>query len=178
MWFKMHTLRSAIAIAAALGQALAQTQITVNFGSALQVIDGFGVSQAFTRAAEFKNLASTPRQKGLDYLFSTTTGAGLTIIRNRIGSGGAGDSILPTSPGSPGGTPRYVWDSSDSSQVWFTQSAMSYGVKTIYADAWSAPGFMKTNGVQANGGWLCGVTGRTCSSGDWRYFISLSNSLH
>ncbi|KIJ36535.1 carbohydrate-binding module family 1 protein [Sphaerobolus stellatus SS14] len=151
-----------------LNLVLAQTQITVNLNSTLQEIDGFGVSQAFGRAEEFYNLASGPRQQGLDYLFSTSTGAGLTIIRNRIGSGGSGDSILPNSPGSPSGTPQYVWDGDDSGQVWFSKQAMSYGVNTIYADAWSAPGFMKTNGNQDNGGWLCGVTGESCSSGDWR----------
>ncbi|KAG8912802.1 hypothetical protein FRC01_004889 [Tulasnella sp. 417] len=164
----MPTFSKIAVIAVNVGLTLAQTSVTVNVGSTLQQIDGFGVSQAFGRANEFKNLAATPRTKGLDYLFSTTTGAGLTIIRNRIGSGGSGDSILPNSPGSPTGTPSYVWDGSDSGQVWFSQSAMSYGVKTIYADAWSAPGFMKTNGNQGNGGWLCGVTGKTCSSGDWR----------
>ena len=153
---------------AALGLVAAQAQITVNISSTLQAIDGFGVSQAFGRAKEFSNMASGPRQQGLDYLFSRETGAGLTIIRNRIGSGGTGDSILPNSPGSPNGTPSYTWDHDDSGQVWFSKSAMTYGVKTIYADAWSAPGFMKTNNNENNGGYLCGVTGHTCSSGDWR----------
>ena len=77
-------------LVANIGFALAQTTVTVNAGSTLQQIDGFGVSQAFGRATEFKNLATTPRTQGLDYLFSTSTGAGLTIIRNRIGSGGSG----------------------------------------------------------------------------------------
>ena len=36
------------------------------------------------------------------------------------------------------------------------------------ADAWSAPGFMKTNGSQINGGTLCGGPGATCDTGDWR----------
>jgi O-glycosyl hydrolase len=45
---------------------------------------------------------------------------------------------------------------------------MSYGVKAIYADAWSAPGFMKNTGKEAGGGYLCGTTGHSCSSGDWR----------
>ena len=52
--------------------------------------------------------------------------------------------------------------------MWFSKQAISYGVKTIYADAWSAPGFMKTNCNEANGGYLCGTTGHSCSSGDWR----------
>lgn len=164
----MHFLTPTLTIFASLAATVrAQTQVTVNAASTLQEIDGFGVSQAFTRAKEFYDTAPEPRQKGLDYLFNVETGAGLTIIRNRIGST-VNDSILPRSPGSPTGTPQYVWDSSDSRQVWFSQEAMKYGVKTIYADAWSAPGFMKTNGNEAGGGYLCGVTGRTCSSGDWR----------
>lgn len=149
------------------GAALSQTTITINANSLLQEIDGFGVSQAFTRAKEFYNSSPVPRQKGLDYLFSTTMGAGLTIIRNRIGST-ANDTILPRSPGSPSDAPQYVWDGSDSSQIWFSKEAMKYGVKTIYANAWSAPSFMKTNNNEANGGYLCGVTGRSCASGDWR----------
>ena len=84
-----------------LGLVGAQTAITINVGSTIQEIDGFGVSQAFKRAKEFQSMNVGPRQQALDYLFNTTTGAGLTVIRNRIGSGGSGDSILPTSPGSP-----------------------------------------------------------------------------
>lgn len=148
-------------------RALSQTTITINANSLLQEIDGFGISQAFTRANEFYASNPVPRQKGLDYLFSTATGAGLTIIRNRIGSS-TNDTILPRSPGSPSGAPQYVWDGSDSSQIWFSKEAMKYGVKTIYANAWSAPGFMKTNNNEVNGGYLCGVSGRSCASGDWR----------
>jgi len=78
------------------------------------------------------------------------------------------NSILPTNPGSPSATPKYVWDGKDSGQLFMAQQAVAYGVKTIYADAWSAPGFMKTNGNDANGGYLCGLSGHSCSSGDWR----------
>ena len=45
---------------------------------------------------------------------------------------------------------------------------VKYGVKTFYANAWSAPGFMKTNNRDSNGGGLCGIPGYTCASGDWR----------
>lgn len=160
---------AAVAFLAAASPALTQTTITVDLASQLQEMDGFGVSQAFNRAAEFQAMDPDPRTQGLDYLFSTTTGAGLSIIRNRIGSGGAGDSILPTSPGSPDGTPDYDFDGDDEGQVWFSQQAISYGVSTIYADAWSAPGFMKTNRDETGGGYLCGVAGHDdCSSGDWR----------
>ena len=163
----MRTFATTPTLLACLGLAMAQTQITVNVGSTLQEIDGFGVSQAFKRAKEFFETDPTPRQQGLDYLFSRETGAGLTIIRNRIGSTDT-DTILPKSPGSPSGTPVYVLPDDDTKQIWFSQEARKYGVTTIYADAWSAPGFMKTNNNEANGGYLCGVTGHSCSSGDWR----------
>jgi len=159
---------SKVALAAVQLSGLAAAQLTVNANSKLQVIDGFGISQAFGRATEFQNAASAMQKTALDYLFSTTTGAGFSIIRNRIGSGGSGDSIEPNSPGSPSATPSYTFNNNDAGQVWFSKQAMSYGVNTIFADAWSAPGFMKTNGDQANGGYLCGTTGHTCSSGDWR----------
>ncbi|KAK1513359.1 cellulosome enzyme [Colletotrichum costaricense] len=98
---------------------------------------------------EFQN-APTALQKGaLDLLFSPIKGAGFSIIRNRLGSGGKGDSILPTSPGSPAGKPTYTWGNDDSGQVWFTKQAVSYGVNKIYTDAWSAPGFMKTSDTYA-----------------------------
>lgn len=140
----MSSLLTLAAIAAGLGKAYAQSSITVNVASTLQQMDGFGVSQAFGRAGEFRDLLTgDPQKQGLDYLFNTTTGAGLTIIRNRIGSGTTSeDSILPKNPGSPTAAPEYIFDDDDSGQVWFSQQAMKYGVKTIYADAWSAPGFM------------------------------------
>ncbi|KAK7017656.1 glycoside hydrolase [Favolaschia claudopus] len=146
----------------------AQTTVTVQAGTTFQTMDGFGFSEAFGHANDLFNYPASEQKQVLDLLFSTTTGAGMTIIRNRIGSGGSGDSILPKSPGCPTCTPAYSWDGSDGHQVWFSQQAMSYGVKTIYADAWSAPGFMKTNGNEINGGTLCGVTGASCSSGDWK----------
>ncbi|KAJ0316452.1 hypothetical protein Brms1b_005482 [Colletotrichum noveboracense] len=160
-------LLSTLIAVAGLG-VVARGQITVDTSSKLQKIDGFGFSQAFGRAKEFQNAPAALQQEALDLLFSTDKGAGFSIIRNRIGSGGKGDSILPTSPGSPSGKPTYSWDDDNSGQVWFTKQAVSYGVKQIYADAWSAPGFMKTSGNEATAGYLCGTTGHTCSSGDWR----------
>ncbi|EED17733.1 conserved hypothetical protein [Talaromyces stipitatus ATCC 10500] len=107
--------------------------VTIDPKSQLQVIDGFGISQAFGRASQFKALAQGPQQKGLDYLFNTTTGAGLSIIRNRIGSGSnSADSIEPNSPGSPNAKPTYIWDGDDEGQVWFSQEAMGYGYLHYY----------------------------------------------
>ncbi|GDY42492.1 hypothetical protein SANT12839_033740 [Streptomyces antimycoticus] len=63
-------------------------------------------------------------------------------------------SIQPTDPGGPDAPPRYVWDVDDGGQVWLAKEAKRYGVTRFYADAWSAPGYMKTNGTDANGGTL------------------------
>ena len=41
-------------------------------------------------------------------------------------------------------------------------------MKYIYADAWSADGYMKTNNTDTYGGYLCGVWNTSCASGDWR----------
>ncbi|OIW27146.1 glycoside hydrolase [Coniochaeta ligniaria NRRL 30616] len=147
--------------------------LTVNLAQKYQEIDGFGFSEAFQRAYNIYNLPEPKRSQLVDLLFSVTTGAGFTIVRNGIGSSQSSQSdwmntFLPASPGSPTAEPAYVWDGKDSGQVWVSQQALRYGVKTFYGDAWSAPGFMKTNGKDTNGGQLCGVSGASCSSGDWK----------
>ncbi|KAJ7174964.1 glycoside hydrolase, partial [Mycena crocata] len=145
------------------------TSISVTLGTTFQTMDGFGVSQAFGRAANIFTATASAQTAALDLLFSPTVGAGFTILRNRIGNGNTvADSILPTSPGSPTSTPNYQFDNNDSSQIWLSQKAIGYGVKTFYADAWGAPGFMKTNGAIGGGGTLCGVSGASCASGDWK----------
>ncbi|KAH6912272.1 hypothetical protein BKA70DRAFT_829965 [Coprinopsis sp. MPI-PUGE-AT-0042] len=78
---------------------------TINADSLLQEIDGLGISQASTRANEFSASDLVPCQQGLDYLFSTTTGAGFAIVRNRSGSS-TNDAILPRLSGSPSGAPH------------------------------------------------------------------------
>lgn len=143
----------------------AASSITVNGSTTFQVIDGFGASSAFGIASLIRNLSTATQ--AMDALFSTSTGAGLTIVRL-----GIAPSFEPNPPsGGPNGTPVYSWNGSDNSQVWFAQTAKTYGANTIYADAWTAPAFMKTNNSTSNGGFLCGLTGSGapgCSSGDWR----------
>lgn len=68
------------------------------------------------------------------------------------------NTILPTCPAMANGTPEYKWDGKDSGQLWLSQKAWGYGVRTFYANAWSAPGCMKTNNDDTNGGQLCGVS--------------------
>lgn len=146
----------------------AASTVTVDGSTHYQTMDGFGFSNAFGPASTLQNLSSSAEQKKiLDLLFSPTTGAGFTILRNEFPSDS--NTIEPNAPSSPTATPTYVALGSSQGQVWLAQQAQSYGVKQFYGDAWSAPGFMKTNGSEANGGTLCGSPGAsTCSTGDWR----------
>ncbi|CAK7213081.1 GH30 xylanase [Sporothrix bragantina] len=148
--------------------------VTVDLAKTYQTMDGFGTSEAFQRAVQMSKLSETNQRLALDLLFSTEKGAGMTILRNGIGSSPdmSSDHMVSIATKNPGGPTKpliYNWDNSDNKQLWVAQEAVhTYGVKNIYADAWSAPGYMKTNGNDANGGSLCGVSGATCSSGDWR----------
>ncbi|MGP4110998.1 glycoside hydrolase family 30 protein [Streptomyces sp. 4N509B] len=149
---------------------------TVDLGRELQTMDGFGISQAFQRAAVMdglQGLSEENQREVLDLLLDRETGAGISILR--LGIGSSPDevydhmrSIQPTDPGGPDATPRYEWDGYDGGQVWLAREAQAHGVERFFADAWSAPGYMKTNGSDANGGTLCGLSGASCGSGDWR----------
>ena len=150
---------------------------TVDFDTQLKRIDGFGTSQAFQRAAVQRGLFGMTKEhqrEVLDLLFNRETGVGLSILRLGIGSSPLGSpwdlmpSIQPENPGGPSARPRYLWDGDDSGQLWLAKEAYNYGVRRFYADAWSAPGYMKTNGTDYGGGMLCGVAGADCPSGDWR----------
>jgi O-glycosyl hydrolase len=172
--YPLHPLLGLVPLAMASMDRRQATTLTVNLGQTYQTMDGFGVSEAFQRAVTIQKLSEPERRRALDLLFDVTKGAGLSILRNGIGS--SPDmrddhmvSIQPRSPGGPQSAPKYTWDGSDNGQLWVsTEAVHTYGVKTIYANAWSAPGYMKTNGDDANGGTLCGLPGASCSSGDWR----------
>jgi glucuronoarabinoxylan endo-1,4-beta-xylanase len=142
--------------------------ITVDSTTKYQTIDGFGISEAFGEAGLLHGLPPTVQQQILDDLFSTARGAGLDILRNMISSS-PDSTIEPTNPGSPLVPPTYVWKEDDQGQVWLSQLVeKNYGITQIYANAWSAPAFMKTNGSEANGGQLCGSLGAYCRSGNWQ----------
>jgi glucuronoarabinoxylan endo-1,4-beta-xylanase len=145
--------------------------VTISLDKRYQRIDGFGVSEGFGQA---KTLMSTPasvQRQVLGLLYSPTRGAGLTILRNEI-SADAGFTIEPKAPSSPTGKPSYLplaEVDNDQGQLWFAQRIKAdYGVSNVFADAWSAPAFMKSNNSAINGGTLCGVPGTSCKSGDWR----------
>ncbi|MBC6458201.1 glycoside hydrolase family 30 protein [Actinomadura sp. HBU206391] len=178
------TLGTVMALAAPAAPALATgaPSGSVDFRSGLQPIDGFGFAQPFQRASLMRGTPAPGNTEGLppakqrevlDLLLSRDKGAGLSILR--LGIGSSADSVYdhmrtiqPTDPGGPDAPPKYEWDGDDGGQVWLAKQAKAYGVKRFYADAWSAPGYMKDNGTDANGGTLCGLSGTTCASGDWR----------
>jgi O-glycosyl hydrolase len=162
---------TALGVVVPAAPALAADTATINGATTYQTMAGFGLSEAFGQASAVMNASSSAQQQVFSDLFSTTSGAGLDIIRNWIGAD-PGNSIEPNNPGGPNASPGYVSLASigqDSGQLWFDQQAKAqYGVTNVFADAWSAPGFMKTNNSADNGGQVCGVTGTSCGSGDWR----------
>ena len=162
--------------------AFAVGTATVNGNTAFQTMTGFGASEAFGEASTVMNAEPSVRQHVLDLLFSPTSGAGLSILRNEIPSDPKG-TIEPTAPSSPTAAPSYRALGDDQGQEWLAKQAQSYGVKQFFADAWGAPAFMKTNKSDANGGTLCGVPGAGCSSGDWRqayanYLVQYAKDYH
>ena len=161
----------AAGMVAVSGPALAADTATINGATTYQTMAGFGASEAFGQAQTVMNLPTAEQQQVLNLLYSPTSGAGLTILRNEI-SADSGSTIEPSAPASPTATPSYVSLASinqDAGQLWFAQQIKAdYGVSNVFADAWTAPAFMKTNDSADNGGTLCGVTGATCASGDWR----------
>jgi O-glycosyl hydrolase len=155
----------------ASAQTAAGHTAVINGAIRHQVITGFGASEAFGQAETVMNAPAAVQQQALSLLYSPASGAGLTILRNEI-SADQGSTIEPAAPASPTATPSYLPLSAinqDQGQLWFAQQIRAdYGVRDVFADAWSPPAFMKTNDSVDNGGTLCGVPGASCASGDWR----------
>lgn len=172
---KLLLLNAFVARAAATPTSMSGISVSVNPNIRFQEIDGFGASQAFQRAEDIfgkYGLPAVNQSLVLDLLYDEKVGAGFTILRNGIGSSNSSNSnfmnsIEPISPGNPDASPAYVWDHYNSGQFPLAQQAYARGLKTLYANAWSAPGFMKTNDDENNGGYLCGVTNEPCAGGNW-----------
>jgi O-glycosyl hydrolase len=90
----------------------AASTITVDLAKTYQTMDGFGCSFAFQRANLITNMSDKVKQRRLlDLLFNTTSGAGLSIIRNGIGSSPDSSSdhmntFAPKNPGGPKAAPQ------------------------------------------------------------------------
>jgi O-glycosyl hydrolase len=144
--------------------------VAINAATHYQRIAGFGVSEGFGQAKTLRSAPASVQKQVLSLLYSPMRGAGLTILRNEI-SADKGFTIEPKAPRSPTAKPSYLTLAEigqDQGQLWLAkQIKADYGA-SVFADAWSAPGFMKTNHSAINGGTVCGVTGARCKSGDWR----------
>jgi len=154
----------------ASGGGAAEAKVTISSVTHYQRIAGFGVSEGFGQAKTVMNAPAPVQQQVLSLLYSPTRGAGLTILRNEI-SADAGFTIEPRAPSSPTGKPSYLTLAQvdqDQGQLWFAQRIRADYGASVFADAWSAPAFMKTNDSAINGGTVCGVPGASCQSGDWR----------
>jgi O-glycosyl hydrolase len=160
-----------LVIVAPATSASAASVATIDGSVRYQTIAGFGASEAFGQAQQIMNAPAATQQEALNLLFSPSSGAGLTILRNQIGAD-PGATIEPTAPASPTAPPSYVSlqsVNSDQGQLWLAQTIrQEYGVRDVFADAWTAPAYMKTNDSTSGGGTLCGVPGATCASGDWQ----------
>jgi O-glycosyl hydrolase len=160
-----------LVIVAPATSASAASVATIDGSVRYQTIAGFGASEAFGQAQQIMNAPAATQQEALNLLFSRSSGAGLTILRNQIGAD-PGATIEPTAPASPTAPPSYVSlqsVNSDQGQLWLAQTIrQEYGVRDVFADAWTAPAYMKTNDSTSGGGTLCGVPGATCASGDWQ----------
>ncbi|KAF2225771.1 glycoside hydrolase superfamily [Elsinoe ampelina] len=147
--------------------------ITVKPQVQYQQIDGIGVSEAFQRSNVLYGLNEPYRSEVLDLLF-TAKGAGLTILRNGIGSSVSNPwdlmaSIAPVAPASNSSALNFIpLPNDDQHQVWLAKQAKARGTNYFYADAWSADPYMKTNNNENFGGNLCGVRNTSCATGDWR----------
>ena len=173
---RTHILATAI-MAASVGlvgvveatpaHAQASATASVNGATKYQRISGFGASEAFSQALFLMNDSHSVQKEVLKLLYSTKTGAGLSILRNAIGSTKLWDTIEPTAPASPSATPTYGPLGNDLGQEWLATTIQhKYGVNQFFADAWSAPPFMKTSDSDTSGA-LCGVPGASCASGNW-----------
>jgi hypothetical protein len=79
------SLATLSALLAVTAEATSGATVKVNSKTEYQKYDGTGVSEAFQRSLVLHELDLPSQKLALDYLF-TTKGAGMTILRNGLGS--------------------------------------------------------------------------------------------
>jgi glucuronoarabinoxylan endo-1,4-beta-xylanase len=124
---------------------------TIHWGRDAGGIDGFGASAAFHMAQNLRSFPAESREMILDLLFSQTSGAGLSIVRNIVGDGGSWGTPLngptPTIEPSEG---QWNW-TGDEEQIWFMKEAGARGCTRYVSTVWSPPSWMKDNGNVVKG---------------------------
>ena len=134
----MHVSTSSVFSLAVLATAQPVAQILGS--SPKQQIDGFGCSLAYM-GYDIYSLPSTPRTAILSTLFSTTSGAGFSILRMRV------SPYLSTTPG----VYDYTSDTEETDSRWLVNQAKTYGVSRFLASVWSPPTYNKSP-ANVNGG--------------------------
>lgn len=124
-----------------VNSARADSTVTVNSNLELQAIRGFGASDAWYGG--WTNYPLAMRLEMADDLFSTTKGAGLSMLRQRI----------PVSIESAPGTWNWTEDVSNGA-IWLERQARARGVQTVWSTPWTPPAWMKSNDDADNGGYL------------------------
>jgi glucuronoarabinoxylan endo-1,4-beta-xylanase len=135
---KSNRMVSVALLALCMRIGFADSQIAVYPKQPLQRIDGFGASDAWY-AWEIHLFNAATQTKILNDLFSTTSGAGLSLLRHRVPP-----EIEPL---------LGVWDWTQVyDDVWLSKQAASRGVSQIWATVWSPPAWMKSNQNVNEGG--------------------------
>jgi glucuronoarabinoxylan endo-1,4-beta-xylanase len=144
-------LASAIPLARVLN-AQGEASETIYWNKDLAAVDGFGISAAFHMAGNLRSFPELPRTEILDLLFSTSRGAGLSIVRNIVGDGGSwGTPMNGPTPSIEPVEGKWNW-TGDEEQIWFMKEAASRGCTRFMSTVWSPPAWMKTNGNVIRGG--------------------------
>ncbi len=121
--------------------ARAAAGVTITWTDVHQTVDGFGAAGAFQRATYLMNMTEPARTTIVDALFSQTSGAGLSIVRNIVGDGSTLSDGVPTIEPSLN---NWVW-TGDEGQIWLMQQAQTRGVNRFMSTVWSPPAWMKDN---------------------------------
>ncbi|OAS17919.1 family 43 glycosylhydrolase [Paenibacillus oryzisoli] len=114
--------------------------VQIDYMNERQEIDGFGASNAWSTGI-VQNLANPAQKEVLDALFSTSKGAGLSMVRNR----------LPYDIVSESGT--WNWNNWDiNGTAWlFNKIKADYSVTRFFTTPWTPPPFMKTGNTGTYG---------------------------
>ena len=96
---------AAVAVVARAAAQATGPVVQINPNQKYQTYDGTGVAEAFQRSLVIHELDTEAQDYVLDLLFSNTTGAGFTILRNGLGSSPTDPfdhmkSIAPIAPAS------------------------------------------------------------------------------
>ncbi|WP_197021633.1 ricin-type beta-trefoil lectin domain protein [Cellulomonas sp. HZM] len=127
--------------------------ITVNDGTRFQTFTGAGAS--FTDTAAWlidEQLSASAKDAAMQKLFSTSSGIGMSLLRNTIGSSDLARGDYSYSETADPSLANFTLSHDLADVVPLTKQALSInpGI-TVVGSPWSAPGWMKDNGSMHGG---------------------------